>query len=247
MRLIAVEDRTSGLFTPTQIFNVCWSLNWQALYHFNRSPWAEHGYCEPCEAVQLLPNGATPPPSAWRVELLDTSDQEGALGYHEDEAFKSSAHSTRGLVAGAEIPLAKVFVKTARESGVEPSEVASHEILEMLVDPWVVNEVQIRKYLNTAAKEWYIGEVGDPVQGEGYGIVPNVPEAVVANFAWPAWWGLGQTRPAFDQRDTRKAPFELAPGGYMSVQPEAGGEWSQIYGSDKAKAEANAHAYEGAK
>ncbi len=241
MRLIVVEDLTSSLFTSTQIFNVCWTLNWQALYEFNRSPWVEHGYCESAQSVLHLPKGAETPPGAWKVELLDTSDQEGALGYHEDQAHTSSPHSTRGLAQGSQTPLAKVFVQTSLEDGVQPSEVASHEMCEMLVDPFVTNESEVRKYLDTAAKEWYIAEVGDPVQGEGYGIVPNVPEAVVANFAWPLWWGQGQTRPQHDQRGTRKAPFELAPGGYMSVAPESEpSNWSQIYGSDKKTAEANA-------
>lgn len=255
--LVTIQNLTSpGTFTATQIYNIWWSLRYQALYQYNRSPWVEHGYATACAEVQLLAPGAPVPAGAWNVELLDVSDQPGALGYHEDHAQKSSGHSTRGLAAGSETPLAKVFCKTSIEDGVQPSEVASHEILEMLVDPYVVNEAELRKYLDSAAKQWYIGEVGDPCQGRGYdvgapeGNACNVPEAVVADFAYPGWWAQEQTRPSTSAAEEFKLaprldPFVLAPGGYMSVAPEAEPtNWTQIYGSDKKKAEANAHGYE---
>lgn len=245
--LITVQDHTSpGTFTPTQLFNTVWSLWYQAEFHYNYSPWVERGYSQPAQSVRLIEPNTTPPAGAWHIELLDTSDQPGALGYHEDEAFdanspgvkKGSSRSSRGLAAATLLPLAKVFVKTSREDGVQATEVASHEMLEMLVDPRVVDESQIRKYLNTEKKEWYIAEVGDPVQGEGYdvgepeGRPTGVPEATVANFAYPAWWKQPQTRVGYDFRGTRKAPFEISPAGYMSVAPEANpSQWTQINGS----------------
>jgi hypothetical protein len=239
--LITVQDLTSDLFTPAGIFKTVWSLNYQALYHYNRSPWVEHGYAPAIDGVHLLPKGLPVPEGAWHIELLDTSDQEGALGYHEDEVHVSSKHSTRGLATVTELPLAKVFVKSCAEYAVAPSEVASHELLEMAVDPYVLDESKLRKYLNEQAHWWYIAEVGDPVQGEGYDV--GAPEnretgVIVANFAWPLWWGQLQTRSQLDFRGTRKARFELAPGGYMSVAPENNPtEWSQIYGSATAKDE----------
>jgi hypothetical protein len=251
--IVTVKDSTSkGTFDAAQIFNTIWSLRYQALYHYNRSPWVEHGYCRAIGDVQPDTGQA----GVWVIELLDTSDQPGALGYHEDKAHTSQAHATRGLAANSQTPLAKVFCKTSREDGIAPTEVASHEMLEMLVDPYVVNEADVYKVLNTAAKQFYIVEVGDPVQGRGYAVgapegrPESVIEAIVADFAYPAWWGLQQTRPftsaaaEFALSPDLKS-FELAPGGYMSVAPEASpGEWSQIYGSDRPKAEASAHAFE---
>jgi hypothetical protein len=251
---ISIQNLTSpGTFTADQIYNAWWALRYQALYQYNRSPWVEHGYSSPVAQVILLPPGATPAPGDWNIELLDTSDQEGALGYHEDKAFdknspgpqKASGRSSRGLAAHNELPLAKVFCKTSREDGVQPTEVASHEMLEMLVDPQVVNEGEIRKYLNAGSKQWYIGEVGDPVQGRGYDVgAPDgrpcgVPEAGVADFAYPAWWAQTQTRRFTTAAEEfglspRVEAFELAPGGYMSVAPEdQPGEWTQIFGDSK--------------
>jgi len=218
-----VEDQTSaGILSPTQLRDIVWGLNYQALYHYGRSPWVEHGYAPPAHVVQL-PTGAKPPVGAWNIILLDTSDQAGALGYHEDEA-------------GTGIPYSDVFVKTARKDGADPAEVASHEMLEMLVDPDVTN---VRKVLNQQAKKFYIVEVGDPVQGCGYDI--GAPEGrhcgvTVADFAFPAWFGMAQTRPDLSFRDSITEPFTLAPQGYISVAPEGEPEnWSQVFGRDRAK------------
>lgn len=251
--LLTVHDLTSpGTFTASQLFNTIWSLRYQALYQYNRSPWVEHGYCPAIGDV--APHEGQP--GAWVIELLDASDQPGALGYHEDVAHASTAHSTRGLAAGSQLPLAKVFVATSREAGISATEVASHEMLEMLVDPYVVNEAEVQKVLNKPLKRWYIREVGDPVQGRGYPVgapehrsTPRA-EAVVADFAYPGWWGLEQTRRFTSAAEEfglapALAAFQLAPGGYMSIAPEnEPSAWSQIYGSDKKRAEANSHGYE---
>lgn len=225
-QLITIEDQTSeGTLTPKELFNLSWSLGYQASFHYNRSPWVEHNYA-PAAHVAQLPAGAKPPEGAWNLILQDNSSEAGTLGYHEDEA-------------GTQIPVAYAFVLTAREDGVDPAEVASHEMLEMLVDPNVTNESEVRKVLNPTAKEWVIVEVGDPVEGCGYDI--GAPEnrpcgVVVADFALPAWWRMPQTRPDLSFRDSVKAPFELAKGGYISVMPEAGGEWSQVYGESRNEA-----------
>jgi hypothetical protein len=266
---VAVIDSTSsGTFTPEQLRNTVWSLRYQALCQYNRSPWVERDYSAPVADVVLVAADAVPV-GAWLIELLDTSDQPGAIGYHEDKsriskAGPSGAHSSSGVAlhpqTGEQIPLSKVFCATAREDGVPVTEVGSHEMLEMAVDPWVMNESEIRVYANPADGKEYIGEVGDPVQDRAYDVgAPEgrpcgVPEAYVSDFAYPGWWGQAQRRGAVcfcdDAESWKTLPsvphlkaFELAGGGYMSVR-EKGGEWTQIYGSARAKAEANAHAYE---
>lgn len=245
-QLVTVQDWTTKALAQKEVFNLCWALNYQALYHYGRSPWVQRGYAPPAHVMQL-PKGMTPPVDAWNIELLDTSDIEGALGYHEDH-FVSSPHSLRGLSQGG-TPFSKVFVQTSKSAGVDPAEVASHELLEMLVDPYVANESEVRKVLNTQTKQFYIVEVGDPVQGCGYDV--GAPEGrhtgvTVADFANPGWWGMAQTRPDLSFRRSVSKPFEIAPQGYMSVAPEANPtEWSQIYGSARAKGEAAHKAYDG--
>lgn len=250
-QLVTVQDGTGkGVLTPAQLFNLAWALNYQALYHYGRSQWVTGGLA-PAAHVALLPHGAAPPKGAWNIELLDSSDVEGALGYHEDLAHISKAgnsgiHSTRGTTG--ETPLSKVFVKTSKSDGIDPAEVASHELLEMLVDPYVVKESEVRKVLHE--HQYYIVEVGDPVQGCGYDI--GAPEkrhcgVTVADFALPAWFALPQVDHATQRsfRSSVKDAFEIAPQGYMSVSPENNpSEWSQIYGSDRKGAEKASDAYE---
>jgi predicted transcriptional regulator len=251
--VITVQDLTTpGTYTELELERMVWAIRYQMLYQFNRSPWVEHGYCQPITDVKLLARGETPPPGTWHAELLDTIDVEGALGFHEDQAFrkgtpgtapeKASLRSARGFRADApELPLMKIGVQTSKSDGVQPSEVLSHEALESAVDPRVANEADIRKYLDSTSKRWFIGEVSDAVQGRGYDVgAPegrpcNVPEATVADFCYPAWWRQTQTRPATSfcedaQLAGRIEPFQLAPGGYMSVAPEAEpSNWSQIF------------------
>lgn len=265
---IVVKDLTSpGTFSPTQLFNLVWGAGWGAENYYNRSPWVEHGFTRPVQqpgAVRLLEPNDPIPAGAWVIELVDISSEPGALGWHEDQARiskagPSGAHSKRGIAihpdTGEEIPKAIVAVKTSEQDGVFASEVLFHELFEMLVDPYVMDESKVRKYLNPADGYIYIAEVGDPVQDEPFPLGAHIegakplspcpPECMVSNFAWPEWWAQETTRKQFDQAGTRTAAWQLAPGGYMSRAPEASPEaWEQIYGSEKAKAEANAHAYE---
>jgi hypothetical protein len=224
-QLITVENQTSeGVLTAKELFNLVWALNYQAAYHYGRSPWVELGYA-PSAHVVLLPHDGQgvvkPPAGAWNLILLDTSTVAGALGYHEDEQ-------------GNKIPFSDVFVKTARENQTSPVEVASHEMLEMLVDPDVAKVRTV-----THEGQLYIVEVADPVQGCGYDV--GKPESretgvIVADFALPAWFGMAQEGAGIDDtamsfRNSVSEPFTLAPGGYISVAPESEPEqWKQIFG-----------------
>ncbi len=58
---------------------------------------------------------------AWAMIFLDDADEPGALAYHD--------LTPEGL------PLSKVFVKTTLENKELVSVSASHELVEMLVDP----------------------------------------------------------------------------------------------------------------
>ena len=69
----------------------------------------------------FVPQGKQPPPKTWQVGVFDNSDQAGALGYHDltDDGF----------------PLGKVFAATDAQYGSSWTVTASHEVLEMLIDP----------------------------------------------------------------------------------------------------------------
>src|SRR5258708_2674057 len=65
----------------------------------------------------------TPPADYWQLAILDNSDQAGALGYHD--------------ITSTGQPLGKAFAGTDKQYGLSWTVTASHELLEMLVDPWI--------------------------------------------------------------------------------------------------------------
>ena len=175
-QLITVENQSQNL-SPTDLFKLVWGVNYQVLFQYGRSPWVTGGQA-PHGHLVSLPAGAVPPAGAWNLILMDHSDQQGALGYHEDST-------------GAAVPYAEVFVADAAADGSTASAVASHEALEMLVDPDVAN---VRTATRSDTQQLYIVEVCDAVQGNDYDV--GAPEGrqtgiMVADFCLPTWWELG--------------------------------------------------------
>ena len=62
-------------------------------------------------------------PDGGQIIITDNPDQAGALGYHE--------------LTSAGAPLGKVFAKLDLDSGTSWTVTLSHELLEMLADPWI--------------------------------------------------------------------------------------------------------------
>jgi hypothetical protein len=90
----------------------------------------------------FVPQGHTAPLDAWQVILLDNADRADALGYHELTAFS--------------LPLAKVFTATTRNDSQTVSRVLSHEIIEMVVNPYIARRQVI-------GPDTYLVETGDPI------------------------------------------------------------------------------------
>lgn len=216
-QLITVENQSQNL-SPTDLFKLVWGVNYQVLFQYGRSPWVTGGQASHGHLVSL-PAGAVPPAGAWNLILMDHSDQQGALGYHEDST-------------GAAVPYAEVFVADAAADGSTASAVASHEALEMLVDPDVAN---VRTATRSDTQQLYIVEVCDAVQGNDYDV--GAPEGrqtgiMVADFCLPTWWELGGSSSGpYSYRESVDAAWQLASQGYISIAPQsAPGNWSQVYG-----------------
>jgi hypothetical protein len=146
------------------------------------------------------------PAGAWGLVFLDDADSPGALGYHTDDGQ----------------PLGKVFVKTTISAGEQVSVTASHELLEMLVDP-AANICVAPATTDTI----YAYELCDPVEEQSY----RIGGVTVSNFAYPTWFEEFH-KPgsvAVDHLRKLSAPFEISPGGYMPVFEN--GKWTQIFAS----------------
>jgi hypothetical protein len=148
----------------------------------------------------------------WAMVFLDTADAPGALAYHD--------------LTPDGFPLAKVFVKTILDAKSSLSVAASHELVEMLVDPainlWTVGPTN---------GTFYAYESADPVEESFF----SLDRFDMTDFVYPSYFEgfrkAGSTQ--FDYLRKVNRPFQLLAGGYQIVFKN--GKETQIYGS-KAKA-----------
>jgi hypothetical protein len=149
---------------------------------------------------------------AWAMVFLDNADQAGALAYHD--------------LTPDGMPEAKVFVKTTLDNKDLVSVSASHELVEMLVDPAI-------NLMTTGPdpKTMYAYESADPVEELSFK-VNGIP---MTDFVYPAYFEAfhkaGSAR--FDQLKKIKRPFQILAGGYQSLFKN--GKWSQVFGSTAKK------------
>lgn len=140
----------------------------------------------------------------WQIAIADNPDQAGALGYHE--------------MTSTGTPLGKVFAKLDLTIGSSWTVTLSHELLEMLADPWINwcamgNDSKI-----------YALEVCDAVESDDLGY--KIDEVLVSDFVTPAWFEPTEAdRLDFKQHVNKE--LELARGGYISIYDPSSG-WTQI-------------------
>jgi hypothetical protein len=148
--------------------------------------------------LKFVPKGQTPEPGSWWLAFLDDSDQAGALGYHD---LTPDQH-----------PLGKVFAKTDQKYGLEASVTASHELLEMLGDPYVNLTALDHKTLRM-----YAYETADAVEADELGY--DVNGVMLSDWVTPHFFDReAANRPGikFDFQGHLSEPFSLAKGGYLS-------------------------------
>jgi hypothetical protein len=155
-------------------------------------------------SLTFLPKDQAMVAGWFQIVLPDDPDQAGALGYHE---------MTRN---GA--PLGKVFAGLDIRSGSSWTVTLSHELLEMLADPWI----------NWCAEgsdgRIYALEVCDAVESDSLGY--EIDGVLVSDFITPSWFEPTEAdRIDFNKRISK--PIELAAGGYSSVLDRKRG-WTQI-------------------
>jgi hypothetical protein len=170
----------------------------------------------------VVPPGGTPPPKCWWVIILDNSDLGTALGYHDLTADR--------------LPMAKVFVETARQSGDEWSVLFSHEVLEMLADPYINLTAMAPTPYGTFL---YAYENCDACQSQDYGY--EVDGHLLSDFCLPSWFDAGKygSGAATDHCGHILQPFELLPGGYaMACSLSYYSGWHLVLGPQAEKVKA---------
>jgi hypothetical protein len=145
----------------------------------------------------------------WQIVVMDNPDQAGALGYHE--------------LTSQGAPLGKTFAQLDLDSGSSWTATLSHELLEMLADPWI-NWCAV----GTDSKIYAL-EVCDAVEADNLGYF--IDGVLVSDFVTPAWFEPTCTdRMDFKQHLAKE--LELARGGYISIFDPPNG-WTQVTAKGK--------------
>lgn len=162
--------------------------------------------------LEFVARDSQPSPGTWWLTVLDNSDQAGALGYHD--------LTSEGL------PLGKVFAGTDKQYGLNWTVTASHELLEMLVDPDINLTVFVQP--DESSGTLFAYEACDAVEDDKYAY--DINGVKVSNFVTPSWFESfrkpGSTQ--FDFKNVTEKPFELAAGGYIGYyNVSSGSGWQQ--------------------
>lgn len=194
-----VNDASSGV-SDADAATMTAAIQKQVTEHFQL-------YWHTTAQLVVVGQGKKPPAGAWCVALLANSDQAGALGYHD--------------LTPSGLPLGKVFAATDRQYGEQVSVTLSHEVLEMLGDPWINLTAQ------SDAGKFYAWEACDAVEADSLGYaIDGVP---VSAFVTPHWFGHGAGQLSFPSVAGVTRPLQLASGGYISVfDPASGKGWTQL-------------------
>lgn len=155
--------------------------------------------------LKFYPKGSPAPKGDWPLSIMDVSDVLDDSGYHN---------------ADANGPFARVFVKTAMDANQEWTAVASHELLEMLIDPYANLASFVPSDDIGNVGQYYDLEVCDPVFTESY-LIDNV---TVSDFVFPEWFAPWVAQPdpnkpslQVDQAKILQGPTTLAPGAIVAV------------------------------
>jgi hypothetical protein len=147
-------------------------------------------------------------PGKWAMVFLDHADHAHSLAYHD--------------LTPDGLPLSRVFVKTTLKNKKLVSVSASHELVEMLVDP-SINLVAMK----SGSKLVYGYESADPVEDLTF----RVNGIHMTNFVYPTYFEAfhkpGSVR--FDHLGEITRPFEIHAGGYQGIYRS--GKWVQLFGS----------------
>lgn len=146
---------------------------------------------------------ANVPPGYWPIIIRSTLPASAQAGIHEDNAGQ---------------PFALVPASASWSLS------ASHEAMEMLVDPFGQRTVAAQSLMAGQGRVDFLVEICDPCQASGYGI-NGVP---VSDFFTPNYFDP-VTNPAvrYSYTGAIKAPRQILKGGYLSWHDPVSGHWFQ--------------------
>lgn len=145
------------------------------------------------------------PRDAWWLVWLDDSDQADALAYHD--------------LTDDGAPMSKVFVKTIQAEKASLSVAATHELVEMAIDPTI----------NLAAQDargiFWAYESADPVEADEFGY--EIDGVRVTDFVLPSWFDFKGSSGPYDFKRHCTDAFQVLRGGYAQRYDHRAG-WVQV-------------------
>jgi hypothetical protein len=199
--------RATTLLTDGQVESWCGAMRVAVTRDFAK-------YWTDADIEFVLPNGAIPP-GAYQLWLRDHTDQDGALGYHDDNG----------------LPIAHVFVADDIANGTSWTVTASHELWEMLANPMIDRFVE--NVVDGVTWKMPV-EVADCCEDDQFAYGVTGSDGVrhqISAFALPSWFDPAGTAPfTFPSIAEINAPFKLADGGYIGRQEVSPtpGQWTQF-------------------
>jgi hypothetical protein len=139
-----------------------------------------------------------------KIHFFDSAHQATDFGWH--------------VVDGQGLPYSHVFADASIAAGSDwitgpdsLSLTASHEVLEMLIDP------SANGYSFDGRQRLWAQEVCDPVQARAYGINASGMRVPVSDFVLPSYFNRNAAAP-YDQLGVLTKPFSVDKGGYAVFQ-----------------------------
>jgi len=157
--------------------------------------------------------------NAWQLVLLDENDSDYD-GYHE--------LTNRGQ------PLGRVMLQQAKHCLTGWTSTASHELLEMLVNP--DTQLGVFVYDPAVGGRVYQCEVCDPCQDDAF--CYKIDGIWVSDFVYPAWfdgWRKPDKSTKLDHRKLLERPFKVGAAGYMTYFDTRTRKWIDDSGRHGAK------------
>lgn len=199
---------TTGTIDPDLVQSVAAALNIQVTRDLPQ-------FWHVAATVLYLPNHNKIPASVWPVQLVK-SLPPGEGGFHLDKHKQ---------------PYAKVV---ASPKSAEWTIAASHEVLEMLVDPYgnrvqssVAIEIKGKKIVDGTGQFGYLVEACDPCEDDKFGYTIN--GVVVSDFITPRFYDpLPTSGTRYSFTGALKAPRQILNNGYISWVNHETDRWQQL-------------------
>lgn len=196
---VALVSKSKGI-SPTALSRVAGAIQKQVLRDFGPI-WSVQA------SVDSYPTLAAVPLGAWPVIVMEQID-DGALGYHVDDHGQPYA-----------------LVK--HTSGWEQT--VSHEVLEMLADPFGNRLVAAHSVKPGQGRVRYLVEVCDPSEDTQYGYTVN--GMIVSDFYTPHFFDpVKSSAVRYSFTGAITAPRTILRGGYLSwIDPVSQHMWQQVW------------------